>query len=68
MKNTILRVDGMTCEHCVTAVTKALKDLSDVSAVTVHLPTKSVMVEYNPELAFERIKEAIESAGYTVIE
>ena len=42
MTTTTYRVTGMSCEHCVNAVTSELGSLGGVSGVTVHLvPTAS---------------------------
>ncbi len=37
MTETILTVSGMTCEHCVNAVTGELTDIEGVQDVTVNL-------------------------------
>ena len=40
----IYRVDGMSCEHCVVAVTGEVGDVAGVQAVDVDLETKLVRV------------------------
>lgn len=67
MMKTILSVDGMSCEHCVKAVTNAVSALSGVSAVSVDLKAKTVTVEHSPELSVPKIKEEIEEQGYDVV-
>jgi copper chaperone len=37
MEKTVIKVDGMSCEHCVKAVTKATTALDSVKGVTVDL-------------------------------
>ena len=39
-----LNITGMTCEHCVRAVTKALKDVPGVTDVEVNLQPGSAVV------------------------
>ncbi|OZB37586.1 MAG: heavy metal-binding protein [Halothiobacillus sp. 15-55-196] len=39
-----LKITGMTCEHCVRAVTKALKDVPGVTDVEVTLQPGSAVV------------------------
>lgn len=59
-----LTVDGMTCGHCVRAVTDALGPLPGVSAVTVDLAKGQVLVAGDPDP--DAVREAIEAEGYTV--
>jgi copper chaperone len=63
----IMLVEGMSCNHCVMAVTKALKELNGVSNVNVDLSSKKVEIE-GENLVDEKLKEAVEDAGYDVIE
>ena len=68
MATTVLHVEGMSCEHCVKAVTKAVTALGGVSGVQVDLQNKTVAVEYDPEAAtLAQMKEAIEEQGYDVV-
>ncbi|MDR0293912.1 MAG: copper ion binding protein [Oscillospiraceae bacterium] len=68
MEKSILQVDGMSCQHCVTAITKALEAMPGVSSVSVALSAKTVAVEYDPLLAaLEKIKGGIEEQGYDII-
>lgn len=66
MKKTIL-VEGMTCGHCEKAVKNALGELDGVKTVAVDLESKKVEVE-GENLLDEKLKEAIEEAGYDVVE
>ena len=68
MVKTILKVDGMSCEHCVKAVTKAAGSLPGVENVTVDLKAKTVAVEYDPDKSpLEKIKFEIEDQGYEIV-
>ncbi len=66
MKKTMI-VEGMSCNHCVKAVKNALGELEGVSRVDVDLEAKKVEVE-GENLVDEKLKEAIEDAGYDVVE
>ncbi|HXY98603.1 MAG TPA: cation transporter [Stellaceae bacterium] len=59
-----LRVGGMTCGHCVAAVTRAVQRLDPAAAVSVDLATGRVSVA--GALARAAVESAIEAAGYTV--
>lgn len=68
MNKTVLNVDGMSCEHCVKAITNAVSALSGVVGVSVDLSGKTVSVEHNPdEISVEKIRNEIEKQGYEVI-
>lgn len=68
MAKTILNVDGMSCEHCVKAIKKAVGALPGVSDVTVDLSAKTVAVDHDPVQApQDKIKSEIEDQGYEVI-
>ena len=66
-ETTILNVEGMSCQHCVASVNKAVGSLQGVSSVRVDLPGKKVAVDYDPQIVtLQAIKEAIEDQGYDV--
>lgn len=57
-------VVGMTCEHCVRAVTEELSKLDGVSGVDVDLPTGRVTVTSDAPLAGDAVAAAVDEAGY----
>ncbi len=63
---TELTVDGMTCGHCVQAVTQELSGLSGVETVHVDLPTGQVTVVSDQPLAQDEVAAAVDEAGYTL--
>lgn len=64
---TVLKVEGMSCEHCKAAVTNGLKEVAGVTAVEVNLEKKEVAVQHNEVVTVDAIKEAIEDQGYDVV-
>ncbi|NOV04467.1 copper ion binding protein [Paenibacillus planticolens] len=67
MSSIILKVEGMSCNHCVNTVEKAMKELGAVGKV--NLAGKMVEVEYDEsKLTVDAIKEAIEEQGYDVVQ
>ncbi len=63
METLTMKISGMSCGHCVGAVTGALKELAgvDVERVTVGAAT----VAYDPTaISPEQITRAVEAAGY----
>ena len=68
MTQTVLNVEGMSCSHCVSAVTKAVTALEGVSGVNVDLEGKKVAVGYDEDrVSLESIIDAIEEEGYDVV-
>jgi copper chaperone CopZ len=57
-------VTGMTCGHCVQAVTGELSALPGVREVRVDLPTGAVAVTSDDELPLEHVRAAVDEAGY----
>lgn len=58
------KVSGMSCGHCVRAITQAIQALDTVARVEVDLATQLVRVESSLEA--ERIEAAIAEEGYEV--
>jgi|GEM_PF-119679 len=67
---TTLSVDGMTCKHCVSAVTRELDVVEGVGRVSVELrkgETSAVTVYSAAPLDEALLREAIDEAGYDVV-
>ena len=56
------RVNGMTCQGCVNAVTKAIKAAAPAAAVKVDLAAKTVTVE--GPVAAATVQAAVKDAGF----
>jgi copper chaperone len=70
MATTTYKVTGMTCEHCVNAVTSELRSLDGVSAVTVDLVpdgVSQVTVTSGSPLPRTAVTEALDEAGGYVL-
>lgn len=57
-------VPGVSCQHCVSAVTKEVSALAGVAKVDVNLTNKIVTVEHETGVSSEQIVAAIVEAGY----
>ena len=69
MEQTTLTVKGMSCEHCVKAVTDSVNQLNGVDSVSVDLDAGTVQVAHNPSQAsLAQIEETIEDQGYDVVQ
>jgi copper chaperone CopZ len=57
-------VSGMTCSHCVQAVTSELSGLPGVDTVQVDLGTGAVTVTSEAPLSADAVRAAVDEAGY----
>ncbi len=66
MKELTFEVPGVSCQHCINAITEETKAVG-VADVQVDLTSKRVYVAYDDSVVSEQqVKEAIEEAGYDV--
>jgi len=64
-KRTSLTVQGMTCMHCAGNVKKAVESVAGTSDVDILLDEKTVKFEIVDTDSIEKVKQAIERAGYS---
>ena len=57
-------VTGMTCGHCVQAVTGELSTLPGVADVQIDLPSGAVTVTSEAPLSDDAVRAAVDEAGY----
>jgi copper chaperone len=67
MVTTRYAVKGMTCEHCVSAVSAEVGRIDGVSGVDVDLATGAVTVTSADALDDSAVREAVDEAGYEVV-
>jgi copper ion binding protein len=69
MTTTTLKITGMTCGHCVAAVTKALRATDGVSSADVDLEAGRARVEYDETRTSPRaLASVVTDEGYTAEE
>ena len=67
MEKAILRVEGMSCDHCVKTITKAAGELPGVKNVAIDLNGNTVSFMFDPaKTPLKTIEAAITEAGYDV--
>jgi copper chaperone len=62
---TEFEVQGMSCQHCVAAVTRSIHEIDPQAQVRVDLERGRVAVESTQST--DALKDAIDEAGYTVL-
>lgn len=60
-----IKIDGMSCGHCVSHVKEALEALEGVVKVDVKLEENAAYVEGT--VSEDQVREAIDEAGYDVV-
>lgn len=67
MKDIVLTIEGMSCNHCLNAVSRALGKLPGVTPKSIRIGRAELQYDENVVEAGQ-IKEAITAEGYTVTE
>ena len=67
MMKEVLKVEGMSCNHCVNSIEKNVGELTGVSTVKVDLGNNEVAVEFDEAATLSKIKETIEEQGYDLV-
>jgi copper chaperone CopZ len=68
MSKTTLKIQGMTCNHCVMRVAKALKAVPGVQDALVDLQKAEALVTYEEsKVGPEKLSIAVVEAGYKVV-
>ena len=67
MTTATYRVSGMTCDHCVRAVTEEVGKLPGVATVEVDLASGTVTVSSDAPLNEGDVRAAVDEAGYEFV-
>lgn len=68
MTTSTLKIQGMTCNHCVMRVAKALKAVPGVQDAQVDMQKADAVVTYDEaKVALEKLSFAVVEAGYKVV-
>ncbi|OGW32633.1 MAG: hypothetical protein A2X58_03565 [Nitrospirae bacterium GWC2_56_14] len=68
MATTTLKIQGMTCNHCVMRVAKALKATAGVQDAQVDLQKGQAVVTYDDaKVSLDKLSFAVVEAGYKVV-
>jgi copper chaperone len=65
MTETTIKIEGMSCQHCVMAVRKAIAGLKGIDQADVTIGNASVKYDES-NVKREEIEAAIEKAGFMV--
>jgi len=65
LRQETIKVEGMTCQHCVQTITDALNNITGLNTVNVDLVKKEVRVKFNEnETKLKKISDKIIEVGF----
>ena len=68
MKETTLKISGMTCSGCSSTVQKIISTLPGIDQASVSLEKSQATVQFDPDkISEQQIISAIEDAGYDIV-
>jgi copper chaperone len=62
-----VKIKGMSCNHCVMAVQKALGGIDGVTNVNVDLEKGEATFDETAPVDMNTVREAVQKAGYQVV-
>jgi copper ion binding protein len=65
MPDTTMKIEGMSCQHCVMRVKKAVEALPGVSRAEVAIGTARITYD-EAKVKEKDLEQAVEKAGYTI--
>ncbi|MGE5456277.1 MAG: heavy-metal-associated domain-containing protein [Ignavibacteriales bacterium] len=65
--NKIIKVQGMSCEHCVKRITNVINEIEGAECINISLENETVEVEYLNEEVLKQIEDAIIDLGYEIV-
>lgn len=62
----IIKINGMSCNHCKMSIEQALKNIEGIENVEVNLEDKQAIIETSKEIKNETIIDVIDEIGFEV--
>jgi copper chaperone len=63
-----IKVKGMSCQHCVMAVNKALKEIDGLTEIVVDLEKGQATFSETKPVDIALVKDKIKNAGYETVD
>jgi len=63
----VVKIQGMSCQHCVMAVEKALNTMDGITNLKVDMEKGEASFDEAAAVDMNTVREAIEKAGYQVV-
>lgn len=65
---TIVKIEGMACDHCANKVKIALLNIENVKSVKINLSKKEAIILSSSKLEKDTLKKIIENLDYKLID
>lgn len=62
----IVKIEGISCEHCVKRIEKTLQELNGIIKVKVNLKNSEFILKLDNDIDDKLLKKVIEELGYIV--
>ena len=62
-----IKIQGMSCQHCVASVKKALESVKGLADIRVDLDGGQATFTRSEAVSLEHVRRAVEDAGYRVM-
>lgn len=66
-EKTIIKIEGMKCQHCAAKVINALENIEGVKKVKIDLDKKEAIIKSKEKLDINILKKAVTDLDYEVI-
>ncbi len=63
----LIKIEGMTCDHCKKRVYDGLKEIEGITSVNVDVESKQAIINLKNEISNEEIIKIIDEIGYDVV-
>ncbi len=63
----IIKVEGMSCEHCVKRITEIVNEIKGAKCLNISLENKTVEVEFTNDEVLQYIEASVNDVGYEVM-
>lgn len=61
------KISGMSCEHCVRAVNEEIQQIPEIDRYEVDLDTATLTVHVDGQVPDDKIRDAIDEAGFEIV-
>ena len=65
---TIIKIEGISCEHCANKVKNAFMNLDGIKGVKVNLSKKEAIISSSNKLEKDMIKNIIKNLNYKLVD
>ena len=65
--NILMKIDGMSCQHCIKNLKNGLLDVDGIMKADVSLEKKSTSIETERDFSEDELREIIDELGFELV-